>query len=349
VPEEHHRVLVLCPLSKSGCEPGWRAGYRCARPRRFPTEVTSSVTCARTLGHLPLDALRPSDIHAMNRELVQQHGRSTLSPATIRRIHATLHAALEAAVREDLIAKNPATGIELPTRPHQEPTTWTLEQAIAFLRGLDDADPVHLMFRVMLLRGLRRGETLGLTWADVDFVKRRLRIRQQVTALGGSVQVGPPKSRSSYRQVSLDEDTTKRLLVHRIAQAQLLFAAARAIGPQVLVFRDIEAQPLNPSWVSRQFAQLVAARGLPVIRLHDLRHTSASLGLSAGESLKEISSRLGHSDIEVTADLYAHVQQDLAHESAERLARLLNATATQPSRDLDGGPLRVIPFPAKES
>jgi integrase len=128
------------------------------------------------LGHLPLDALRPSDIHAMNRELVQQHGRSTLSPATIRRIHATLHAALEAAVREDLIAKNPATGIELPTRPHQEPTTWTLEQAIAFLRGLDDADPVHLMFRVMLLRGLRRGETLGLTWADVDFVKRRLRI-----------------------------------------------------------------------------------------------------------------------------------------------------------------------------
>jgi len=159
----HHRRASR-PTSTIGSLPGWKA----ASSLRFSTQVSHRCHIDHYLvphlGRRALDELRPAHNRAINRELLDGPDGSGLSPSTVRRIHATLHAALEAAVREELIARNPASGIELPTRPYRELVTWTLEQATAFLRGLDDADPVHLVFRLMLLRCLRRGDALGLAW-----------------------------------------------------------------------------------------------------------------------------------------------------------------------------------------
>ena len=96
-----------------------------------------------------------------------------------------------------------------------------------------------------------------------------------------------------------------------------------------LLFTDKHGAGLNPGWVSRRFQGLVREAGLPVIRFHDLRHTSATLGLAQGESVKEVSARLGHSSVAITGDLYLQVPNSLARKSADGLARLLDGQAVE--------------------
>jgi integrase len=276
------------------------------------------------LGHLRLDELRVEHIHAMYRSSMCDTwaGGAAVKPATVRRIHATLRAALATAVRQGLLERNPVTFVELPTVEYPEVTVWTAAQAAAFLAFIRD-DPLHCLYRLMLLCGLRRGEAVGLRWGDINLIQGSLRVSQQLVLVGASVHAGPPKSRAGRRRISLDADTVASLLSHKVKQTQERFAAGRAISDHILVFCDVDDVPVHPAYVTRHFAELVAQADLPSIRLHDLRHTSASLGLVAGESLKEISARLGHSSIDITANLYAHIDPQQADSSAARLAELL--------------------------
>jgi integrase len=133
--------------------------------------------------------------------------------------------------------------------------------------------------------------------------------------LGGDIIEDGPKTVASYRTVHLDPGT-----VAVLRQAQVRSTG----GPQRHVFVDGHGRPLDPARVTRWFHGAREAMGLPRIRLHDLRHTSATLGLASGESLKEVSARLGHAALSVTADLYTDVTPDLARASAHRLAARLD-------------------------
>lgn len=279
------------------------------------------------LGSQPLRLLAATDVQALH----QQLSAAGVSTALARRIHATLSSALTAAVEDGLLPVNPAQRVHLPRADRYRPVVWSAEQAGRFLAATSRDDLAGL-WRLALLLGLRRGELLGLRWADVDASAGALTVHATRVAVGAQVVEGPPKSARGHRVLPLDAATLGVLSQHRYAQIDQLqntWSLARH------VFADEHGKPLQPGWVSRRFADLVEQTGLPPIRFHDLRHSSATLGLAAGESLKEVSQRLGHSSIVVTADTYLSPPDTLARASTDRLAGVLDR-AWQPPRTRRG-------------
>jgi integrase len=257
------------------------------------------------LGEELLAGLRPEHLQRAHHQLLAEG----MTPATLTRVHATLSAALNTAHRQGLLTSNPLAGVELPRVDRMEPTIWTLEEARTFLQAIR-GDEFEALWRLALVTGMRRGELLGLAWADVDLDGWQIRVRTTRITVGATTLEGPPKSRSGRRALHLDWPTV-RLLKDLLAQGEPLSGH---------VFVDANAEPLLPGWVSRRFTQLITEVGLPRIRFHDLRHTSATLGLAAGETLKAVSRRLGHSDIGITANTYAQVPDTTAARDARRLA-----------------------------
>jgi integrase len=166
--------------------------------------------------------------------------------------------------------------------------------------------------------GARRGEVLGARWRDLDLVGRRWGIVQTVIESG----VSRPKSGRS-RSVALDAGTVDALRAHRKAQAAERLALGPAYVDSDLVFCREDGEALRPRSFSRAFDRHVATAELPRIRLHDLRHTWATLALSAGVHPKIVSERLGHATIAITLDTYSHVSPGMQQDAAETVAALL--------------------------
>jgi integrase len=242
--------------------------------------------------------------------------------ATQRRIYATLRAALNAASRQRMIDMNPCIGVELPDTERAPQQVWSPAQVAAFLRATEQ-DRLHVLYRIILLHGLRRGEACGLRWEDMDLEAGRATIAQTVLELGGRVQLDTPKSRTSRRVLSIDRETARLLAVHRKNQARERLAGGPAYTDLGLVFCDEIGAIIRPDAVSRRFRKLAAAAGLPPIKLHEGRHTAATLAKEAGLDIKDTSARLGHSTTAITADIYTHVRQAVDDENAEKIAALI--------------------------
>ena len=165
--------------------------------------------------------------------------------------------------------------------------------------------------------GMRRGEVLGLRWSDVDLDAGQLAIVQTLTTINGVPTFGATKSSRSRRVVYIDPQTVSVLREHRKRQREerLIAGPAWTATPD-LVFRDEAGVRLQPDLFTRKFSALVAASGLTPIRLHDLRHTYATLALKAGVHPKIVSERLGHATVGITLDLYSHVTPAIAREAA---------------------------------
>ena len=278
------------------------------------------------LGHLQLANLSLGDIEAMYTAIAAQD--RAISPATMHRIHATLVNALGNAVRRGLIASNPAQLVELPRTPYSRLQVWSASQLAEFLSATA-ADRLQPLFLLLGLTGLRRGEAIGLRWSDIDLDRGQLHVEQQLSTIARRTQAGPPKSVHGRRTLPISARLHEALDCHAGGQRLERWAAGADWVDTDLVFTTTDGQALNPGRVSRHFDRLVAATSLPPIRLHDLRHTSASLGLASGESLLEVSRRLGHSSITITADIYSHISPATARHSAERLTDLLTPTTKE--------------------
>lgn len=265
------------------------------------------------LGDIDLFFLVPSDIDAMYGRILNG---GTISTSTVTRIHATLMSALNAAVRSGEIERNPAELVELPRAVHVRRDTWTAKQVATFLRRIGH-DDLFALYALLAIRGMRRGEALGLKWEDLDLDQGLIRIERQISGNGGSIVVGDPKSRAGIRPVAIDSGLCNVLDQHKLARATQL---GRPPRPGDWVFGDASGNPIKPIDATRRFQRLVKTAGLPTIRLHDLRHTSATLGLASGESLLEVSRRLGHSSVAVTADIYSEISPEAARGAAERMA-----------------------------
>lgn len=278
------------------------------------------------LGSLRLTALRPAHIVAAEKDWQERgrcHGGGGLSASTVRHHHAVLRKALQTAVRWQLIAVNPAIAVTPPRAIRREMLALDVDQASKFLDALGGTE-FEVPLLTALYTGLRLSELRGLRWRDADLTTGHLRIQQTLQRRAdGRLTAHETKTHRSRRSVAIPSTVVEalRALRPRQAEARLLAGAAWEEGD--FVFADGLGRPLNESRLRGAFHRTLSEAGLPQLRLHDLRHSMASLMLSAGEHPKIVSERLGHSSVGITLDLYSHVLPGLGEAAAERMVATL--------------------------
>jgi len=246
-----------------------------------------------------------------------------LSPRTVRHHYMTLHAALEHAVKMGLLVRNAADGVSPPRfQRHQ----WQTLSEYGFSSVLEAArnSPYYVLFYQALFTGMRRSELLALRWCDVDLLLCRVQVRRSLHQLGnGEVVITQPKSARSRRMVSLPPSAAELLHEHREEQIRQRAEVGIDVKEDDLVFTDLEGKPLRPDTVTHAWVKLVRGIGLRGVRLHDARHTHASLMLKQGVHPKIVQERLGHASIQMTIDTYSHVAPGLQEAAAASFDKMV--------------------------
>lgn len=277
------------------------------------------------LGSLLLQNVTPMSLNVFYAQLLEaghRHGGG-LSRQTVSYVAMILKRALSAAVRQNLLARNPADGAD-PPRPRSERkmSTWSPDELRSFLQSVRD-DRLYAAWVLAATTGLRRGELLGLRWKDVDLQVGRIAISQTLLSIRSRIDFSTPKTAKGRRSVALDPTTVAALRTHRARQAEERLAWGRSYEDLGLVFTRENGQAIHPDRFSDWFESRVKSAGLPPIRLHDLRHTHATLALAAGIHPKVVSERLGHANISITLDTYSHSIPALEEEAAAKVARIV--------------------------
>jgi integrase len=298
------------------------------RPTTYQSYV-SHVEChiLPTLGSTPLQKLAPAQINALYAKLTiagKRNGKG-LTALSVRHVHAVLHRSLKDAVRWGRLARNPADLADPPrvTAQGHELRTWSAEQLAAFLHSQLN-DRLYALWHTLAMTGLRRGEALGLRWEDVDLEAGRLAVRRALVPCGREVLVSEPKTARGRRVVALDPETVEVLKRQAACQLQEQHGSAARTDTD-LVFTGADGTALHPEVVSHLFRKAVKEAMLPEIRLHDLRHTHATLALRAGIHPKVVSERLGHATVSITLDTYSHAIPAMQEEAAAKIAGLVFA------------------------
>jgi integrase len=276
------------------------------------------------LGRLKLSALTAGHLSRFYNELGATGSKTggPLSPTTVRYAHTVLGRALEDAVAWGLVPRNVARVAKPPRKASTDMKVWSPEEARRFVEAAR-GDRLFALWFLLLTTGLRRGEAVGLRWADIDLDRSVMSVRRTIASVDGEMVEMEPKTAKSRRSVALDAATVKALRAHRKRQE----VERRLVGEGWIetgaVFAYPDGRPLHPDHVMVVFRRLVADAGLPLIRLHDLRHTAATLALAAGVHPKVVQERLGHSSIGITLDTYSHVIEGMQADAASKVAQLL--------------------------
>ena len=282
-------------------------------------EVFVRLHIVPTLGRVPLQQLTPQQIQTL---LNQKHD-SGLSNRSVQYIHAVLRRALGQAYKWGLVPRNVATLVDPPRVKHSEVQPWTPDQARAFLTFVK-GDRLEARYSVALALGLRRGEAIGLRWADVDLDNGTLTVRAALQRIGGKLQLVETKTDKSRRTIQLPKVAIAALKEHRIRQLEERLLAGSQWRDSGMVFTSTIGTPLEPRNVNRRFDQLIKKAEVPRIRFHDLRHTCASLLLVQGVPMRVVMEIRGHSRIAVTMDIYSHVLPELQRDAADKMDAMLS-------------------------
>jgi integrase len=299
-----------------------RPGTRAAHRRRITNYLVP------WLGDIPLDALRNVHVQGMmdgirrrsegeplDDDPVDERKRQSAAGAAMRRkLLDLLRTVVKAAADENIITRNPIATYKPDEeyRP-EERQVWSVDQVRDFLQAAE-GDRLAVLFRVAILHGLRRGELLGLRWEDLDLDAGTLFVRQQIGWAGSAPTIGDPKTKRSRRKLQLDAGTVAALRRHRHEQRQEQLRAGAAWQGRTwsLVFCREDGTPLRPYDPLFALKRLARKAGVPVLTLHELRHTAATIALSEGVPPKVVSERMGHATVAMTLDLYGHV---LTHDN----------------------------------
>jgi len=263
------------------------------------------------LGEVPLSELSPLHVQRLYSSLLVPERR--LSAGTVLNLHLVLTQALGQAVRWGILEANPVKGAQPPRPVRPEPVV--VDQALArrIVAALSGS-AVELPGMLAISTGMRRGEILGLRWADLGPDLQLAQVRRTLHTTGGGLAFSEPKTRKSRRAVALPQIVRPYLERARSEQA-LRRAKARGSWQDLDLLIDRgDGGPLNPNTLSSRWRLFLARSGLPHVRFHDLRHAHATLMLLKGVHPKVVSERLGHASVGITLDLYSHVlpcmQQD---------------------------------------
>lgn len=253
-----------------------------------------------------------------------------LSAKSVRNVFGVLSAALVSAHELELVPRNVAARLKsLPTAAPRAPRAWTAEQLGGFL-DIAARDEFAALWRFVATTGCRRGEALGLRWADVDLEASTATIASQRTIAGGRVVEGAPKTRSGARTVALDVETLDGLRATKAEQnaGRLLMGAGWPRHDLVFTHRD--GTPLWPQMVTARFRALAERAELPTIGLHGLRHSAATWMISSGVNPRVVQQRLGHANVSITLALYTHVLPGHDRAAADAFAQALAVRREHP-------------------
>lgn len=258
-----------------------------------------------------------------------------LAPKSVWNVHICLRAALNDAIEDGLIERNPARGATKPPKGRSRMKTWTREEMLAFLDHISE-ERNYALYHIALCTGMRRGELLGLRWEDIRWNTSTISVQTQAAMLDSDeddeneyeADDAPTKSQAGRRAIKIRRVDVHVLKRHREAQEFERRSWSNAYQDHGLVFCRPDGTPHDPDSISKgEFQRLARGAKLKRIRFHDQRHTHATLFMEAGNDITVVSKRLGHASVKTTADLYVHVTERLQETAADRFGAYL---ATSP-------------------
>lgn len=294
----------------------WLAEY--AKPNLTPRSYERYESIVRVhlvpdIGSIQLTKLRPEHIQKHYAAMLEKG----LSPLSVRYHHTVLHKALQTAIKWGTVSRNAADGVDAPRVRQGDIQTWDESEVITFLESCRGTH-YYALFYLALFTGMRRGELLALRWQDIDFVYSQISVNRSIHHLeDGSYIFTQPKTKKSRRTIALSPSAFLMLDSYRKAKEIELKMMDQELKDGDLVFNTL-GKPWRPNTVSRAWTIMAARAGVKVIRLHDARHTHASLMLKQGIHPKIVQERLGHSTISITLDTYSHVAPGLQEAAAKR-------------------------------
>lgn len=282
-------------------------------------EQLAGLHLTPALGALPLKHLGPEHVQRCLNDL----SASGRAPRTVQMVRDVLRMALEHALRLGAVSRNVAKLATAPRVPHKEVQPLSVEEAKAFFKSVENHRLAGL-WECAVWTGLRQGELLGLRWSDVDLDKKELRVSRALQYVAGKFSLVEPKTARSRRTINLTEAAVAVLTRHQASQAQeQLLAGADWNASWNLVFATRRGTPLEGSRINRDLKKLLKDAMLRPQRFHDLRHTCASLLLASGVSPRTLMEWMGHSQISLTMNTYAHVMPAAKQDAADKLSALL--------------------------
>jgi integrase len=292
------------------------------------------------LGHHRIDRLQPEHVEVAWAELTD----AGLSPATVLQCHRVLSRALKVAMQRGRVARNVCTLVDPPSVVRQEADYLSIDEARAVLAAAAGV-PNSARWTVALALGLRQGEALGLPWDVFDLDAGTMRVRQALQRHrwhhgcddaekcgraascpkrhGGGLVFVEPKSRAGKRTVMMPDVLVTALRSHRRVQQEDRLKAGQLWEDHGLVFCQATGKPIDPRGDSRHWHALLKAAGVRATKLHNARHTAASIMLAMGVPARVVMETLGHSQITLTLGTYSHVMPQVAHDAASKVESAL--------------------------
>lgn len=298
----------VAALPLTDIKPSTRASYEMNMRRHIIPAV----------GSVPLQQLTTARVNKLYTDMLA----GGLSQQSVRYAAMILRRALAKAIATGQLTRNPADAAERPKRVKSTMHTWRADELRGFLERIS-GEPMYPAILLSATTGARRGEVLGVRWRDLDLDARRMSIAQTLIAIGYHTEFSTPKTTGSKRLIDLDDVTVAALRRHRTQQLEARLAMGAGYTDLDLVFARPDGSPVHPERLTRTFGRLAKAAAMPVIRLHDLRHTWATLALQNGVHAKVVQERLGHSQISTTLDTYSHTVPAMQADAADTVARAI--------------------------
>ena len=298
----------------------WRATTLAVSDRKESTRVLYANLCRKHLepapfGAIPLDRLRPTNIEA----LVLAMRAKSLSDSTIRQTYTILRAGLDGAVRDGLLARNPAALVARPGVERTEARHLGAADVTAVLKRAQSSR-YHGALVLIAATGLRRGECLGLSWDRVDLDAGTLKVAATIARVNGRLTITEPKTDRARRTIPLSGAVVAMLKRHKAAQAAEKLKAGSQWQDCGLVFTTELGAPADPRNLLRVIESAAKAAGVEGVGIHTLRHSAAVRWLERGVHIKAVADLLGHSSIAITGDVYGHTSDDTARTAVDGLS-----------------------------
>lgn len=302
----------------------WLENYvenRCEETTRQEYERIIKNKMVPKLGNILVQKLEPTHIQNYYKYLMKE---LKLSPNTVYRHHANLRKALDYALKQQIVTRNVADAVELPKRKKFEGSFYTVEELLKLQEVIKNHE-LEVPINLAIFLGLRREEIAGLKWKYIDLENHTLQIKEVRVRVNKGNMVKEPKTKGSNRTLYIPTSLYELLVKYKEKQEEYnkLFGKEYK-NTENYVCVKIDGRPFRPEKISAGFTKILKDNKLPHVRLHDLRHTFATLLNESGANIKEISEALGHSDITTTLKIYTHMMDKTNKSAVNKMENILN-------------------------